>query len=236
MSSGSSPCNLIKFCLKSLFVWSDRRCIVDLQDVLNSSSPNKPWAHQYPIRQHVQGRSYATLSVEWSYRIDKPSGFVQPVMAASQLTASRVTMADSKLWDFLESNVPFIYRLLHDSRTLERGDHLVIGAVLSYLLGWCQVDSGFLIPLAALLSRLESLYVLLSIQEGLQRVGERDERLKQVAKWQKTSVIKRHEISEKCLAQLLNLLRQNVPQILVDSQAQALSGVLEHFWPCYTDW
>ena len=112
----------------------------------------------------------------------------------------------------------------------------MIGAVLSYLLGWCQVDSGFLIPLAALLSRLESLYVLLSIQEGLQRVGERDERLKQVAKWQKTSVIKRHEISEKCLAQLLNLLRQNVPQILVDSQAQALSGVLEHFWPCYTDW
>jgi hypothetical protein len=212
---------------------------VDLQDVINSSPPNKPWAHRYPVRRLEQGRSYATLDLEWSYRIDKPAGFVgRPVMIAKAVTArhNAADAADKELWSFVEEKLPLIYDVLCSTRILERGDHLLVGAVLSYLLGWFRCDSGFLVPLAVVLSKLESLHVRLSTKKELALLGERDKRLKQVALWHKSSALSKNDVPAESLTQLLNSLRQNVPQILVDAQAQAVSGVLEHFWPCYTDW
>ena len=212
---------------------------MDLQDVINSLTPNKPWAHRYPVRRQEQGRSYATLDIEWSYRIDKPAGFVgRPVMASRPVSArySAADAADKELWAFVEAKFPSIYEVLCSSRILDRGDHLLVGAVLSYLLGCFRCDSGFLVPLAVVLSKLESLLVRLSTRKELTLLGERDKRLKQVAQWHKTSALRKSDVPAESLPQLLNLLRQNIPQILVDVQAQAVSGVLEHFWPSYTDW
>jgi len=214
-------------------------CKEDLQDVINSSPPNKPWAHQYPVRRLEQGRSYATLDIEWSYRIDKPAGFVgRSVMTTNSETARyrAADLADKELWSFVEEKLPSIYDVLCSKRILDRGDHLLVGAVLSYLLGWFRYDSGFLVPLAVVLSKLESLHVILRTKKELTLLGERDKRLKQIAQWHKASALSKEDIPAESLPQLLNLLRLNVPQILVDAQAQAVSGVLEHFWPCYTDW
>jgi hypothetical protein len=216
-----------------------RWCKVNLQDVINSSPPKKPWAHRYPVRRLEQGRSYATLDIEWSYRIDKPAGFVGRSVTTTDLVAaqdSAADTADNELWTFVESKFPSVYHVLCSTRILARGDHLLIGVLMSYVIGWLRCDSGFLVPLAVVLSKLESLHVRLSIRKELNLLGERDKRLKQVALWQKASALQNKDIPAECLSQLLNLLRQNVPQILVDSQAQAVSGVLEHFWPCYTDW
>ena len=212
---------------------------MDLQDVINSSPPNKPWAHRYPVRRLEQGRSYATLDIEWSYRIDKPAGFVERSVMATKPVAARCSaadVADKELWAFVEAKMPSIYDVLCSTRILDRGDHLLIGAVLSYLLGWFRCDSGFLVPLAVVLSKLESLHVKLSTRKELTLLGEKDTRLRQVALWHRSSALRKTEFPSESLPQLLNLLRQNVPQILVDAQAQAVSGVLEQFWPCYTDW
>jgi hypothetical protein len=144
--------------------------------------------------------------------------------------------ADKELWTFVEEKFPLIYDVLCNTRILDRGDHLLIGAVLSYLLGWFRYDSGFLVPLAVVLSKLESLHVRLRTKKDLTLLGERDKRLKQVALWHKASALSNKNVPAESLPQLLNLLRLNVPQILVDAQAQAVSGVLKHFWPCHTDW
>lgn len=237
-----------------------RWCKVGLQDVMNSSPPNKQWVHSYPVRKNDQGRSYATLEVEFSYRIDMPPDFVQNVVdtalhpeEAARSRASDEASSDRKAdgkapiseptmaahaedLSFVERHFPTVYDLLYKTRTLDRGDHIVIGTLVSFLLGWFRRDSAFLVPVAVLLSRLESVHVRQAVQKGLQRLGNADERLKQVARWHKASAIRKVEVAPECRAQLLNLLRQNVPQILIDAQAQALSGVLEHFWPCYSDW
>jgi hypothetical protein len=216
-----------------------RWCKVDLQDVINSSPPNMLWAHRYPVRRLERGRSYATLDIEWSYRIDKPARWVGRSVMTTKAVAARYSAADAadkELWTFVEEKLPSIYDVLCNTRILDRGDHLLVGAVVSYLLGWFSCDSGFLVPLAAVLSKLESLHVSLSTKKDLILLGERDKRLRQVALWRKASALRKTDVPAESLTQLLNLLRQNVPQILVDAQAQAVSGVLEHFWPCYTDW
>ncbi len=95
--------------------------------------------HKSRISNGKQGISYATLDFEWSYRIDKPAGFVgRPVMIAKAVTArlNAADAADKELWSFVEEKLPSIYDVLCSTRILERGDHLLVEAVLSYLLGW----------------------------------------------------------------------------------------------------
>lgn len=158
-----------------------------VQDILNSSAPDKQWTHNYPIRQNEQGRSYATLEVEWSYRIDMPAGFVQEVVDAAlhsgeddgpvesndqntkaENTLNSYTSAAARAEDlsFIETHFPLVFDILCKTRTLERGDHVIVGSLLSFLLGWFRRDSAFLVPLAVLISRMESLHVRQTIQRS----------------------------------------------------------------------
>jgi hypothetical protein len=68
----------------------------------------------------------------------------------------------------------------------------------------------------------------------VRKIGNADERLKQVARWHKASEIRKKKKSG-CVSRMSCSIAESaspkVPQILIDTQVQALCGVLENFWP-----
>ena len=164
---------------------------MSVQDVLNSSAPDTYWSHSYSVRQRSDGRTFATLHVDWLHSFTAAPARAPPDAGGAPAPgplpgppsdqAAGDEPAGGLFWAAVESALPAAAGALRRTRSLDRGDHLLAAAALSFAMGRAGLDGGYLLPVALVLGRLEALRADLRLRRARRAQGEGDERLKQVA-------------------------------------------------------